>query len=129
MNAQTLQEIIALIALAGQAGTELYLKLRAIGELGPDEQANIHKEIADGIAFDEDVKKKCAQWRLDVGLDPPPALPTSAAAATPAPATPPVEEPTPVAVAPTPTPSPKASTVHDSSSTIPPVEEPKAGSD
>lgn len=76
MTPATIQEIIALIALAGQAGTELYLKLKAIGELGPDEQANIHNEIVAGIAFDEDVKAKYAQWRIEVGLDPASPAPT-----------------------------------------------------
>lgn len=96
MNPGEIQAIISLIMMAGNAGAELYLKLKAIGQLGPDEQANIHKQIADGIQFDQDVQTKYAQWRRDVGLDSPlqPALP--------APAT--------------------LSTVHDSSHTIPPKE-------
>lgn len=63
------KEIITLLTLAGDRGIELYLKLKAIGELGPDEQANIHKQIADGTQFDQSVKDKYAQWRRDVGLD------------------------------------------------------------
>lgn len=140
MNPALIQEIITLIALAGEYGTELYLKLKAIGELGADEQANIHKQITDGIAFDQSVKDKYAQWRVDAGLDSAPVAaatpatpasePTLAAPAVtePAPETPP---PAVVPIAtPAPAPTPKVSTVHDSSSTIPPSEEaPKAGSD
>src|SRR6266446_4841183 len=69
MNAEEIKGIISLILLAGDAGAELYLKLKAIGELGPDEQANIHKLIADGINFDQAMKDRYAQWRRDVGLD------------------------------------------------------------
>lgn len=141
MNPQLVQEIITLIALAGEYGTELYLKLKAIGELGADEQANIHKQITDGIAFDQSVKDKYAQWRVHVGLDSVPTEPVPPAS-TPAPAVPPTPQtPTEAApatlppavvpiAAPAPAPAPKVSTVHDSSSTIPPTEEaPKAGSD
>jgi hypothetical protein len=70
MNAAEIQGIISLIMVAGNAGAELYLKLKAIGELGPDEQANIHRQITDGIGFDVAMKEKYAKWRRDVGLDP-----------------------------------------------------------
>lgn len=136
MNPALIQEIITLIALAGEYGTELYLKLKAIGELGADEQANIHKQITDGIAFDQSVKDKYAQWRVDVGLDRAPAEtgPATPVASeqSPTPPVPAVTEPAPetpppavVPIAtPAPAPTPKVSTVNDSSSTIPPVEEP-----
>lgn len=100
MTPADIAALIQLITLAGQYGTELYLKIKAIGELGPDEQANVHQEIAAGIGFDQSVKDKYAQWRVSVGLDPAPAPP----------------------VAPIPTPPPQASTVHDAGSTIPPAE-------
>jgi len=67
-------EIIGLIELAGQVGTELYLKLTAIGQLSADDQANIANAINDAIAVDEDTQSKIAAWRVAVGIDPP--LPT-----------------------------------------------------
>jgi hypothetical protein len=113
MNAETIKEIITLITLAGEYGTELYLKLKAIGELGPDEQANIHRLIMEGIDFDQAMKDRYAQWRVEVGLDP--ALPVSAA---------PAAENTihfsPSTEVAKPEATPTPSTVHDSSHTIPP---------
>jgi hypothetical protein len=70
-------EIIGLIELAGQAGTELYLKLHAIGQLGPDEQQNIHNQIMNSDALDEDTKTSYKAWRLSVGLDKPEAPPAT----------------------------------------------------
>ncbi len=87
MNPGEIQAIIALIAMAGKAGTELYLKLKAIGELGPNEQENIHKQILAGLDFDHAMKQRYADWRQSVGLPALPELPppTGATAAAPVP--------------------------------------------
>lgn len=69
------EEIVRLIALTGSLGVELYLKLKAISELGPDEQANIHRAISEGIQADQEMKQKYSDWRASVGLPPLPELP------------------------------------------------------
>ena len=81
-------EIIGLIELAGSVGTELYLKLQAIGQLSADEQANIAKAIADAITVDDDTNAQIDAWKTAVGLTVQPAtapLPTGASTGTPVP--------------------------------------------
>jgi hypothetical protein len=79
--------IIGLIELAGQVGTELYLKLKAVGELSADEQANIRKAIDDAISVDADTIARIDAWRVSVGLEPalPPPKPVNPIAPTPPP--------------------------------------------
>jgi hypothetical protein len=62
------QEIIQLINTLGPLAVELYLKLDAIGQLGPDEQANIKAQIAAGINIDDDTTARIADWRKGAGL-------------------------------------------------------------
>jgi hypothetical protein len=64
-------ETIGLIELAGSVGTELYLKLEAIGQLSADEQKNIHDQVINAIGLDQDTEARIAAWRVSVGLDKP----------------------------------------------------------
>lgn len=70
MTDELLAEILAVLAAAGNVGVDLWLKLQAISELGPDEQANIKAQIQAAIVVDEQVKANYAAWRAKVGLPP-----------------------------------------------------------
>lgn len=58
----TVAEIIALILQGGPLVLDFWLKIRSITTLGPDEHANIIREIALSDAADDETKARATAW-------------------------------------------------------------------
>lgn len=58
----TAAAIIALILQGGPLVLDFWLKIRSITTLGPDEHANIVREVALSDAADDETKARAAAW-------------------------------------------------------------------
>ncbi len=63
----TAAAIIAAIIQGGPLVLDFWLKIRSITNLGPDEHANIIREVALSNAADEETKTRAAAWLIAHG--------------------------------------------------------------
>ena len=70
MNPATIAEIIQLITAIGPLGVQLFLKLEASLNLGPDEKQNIANAIAAANTADDATTAAVTKWMAANGFKP-----------------------------------------------------------
>lgn len=68
MNPQLVQEIVALVLQLGPLAVDLIHKVESLGNLGPDEKANIANAIAAANATNQDTINKVGAWMAANGF-------------------------------------------------------------
>lgn len=70
MNPALIAEIVSLVAQLGPVAITLIQKIESIGNLGPDEKANIANAIAQAESTDQQTINNVAAWMAANGFKP-----------------------------------------------------------